>query len=326
MDTTSNRRRFIKNTLSLSAMAALGAGSARAKEEGGLPEAAPDIAINTGTLPQGKIGNLSISRFLLGGNLLTHFTHSRDLMYVYKLAEHYNTHDRILDTLALAERHGINTVAIHTVPQLELMIRHHRERGGKMQWIVCCTAKPETEWEAYVKQVDMLINLKVSAIYLWGVTADRLVNDGRMDVVAKAVELVKQRGLPSGVGGHDLRVIKDCEKNTIPADFYIKTFHHHNYPTAPRPEELTEPIREVPGYWCLNPQETIEVMKTVEKPWFAFKVMAAGAIPPRDAFTYAFQNGADHILAGMFDFEIEEDMAIGREVLADIKRERPWRS
>jgi type II secretory pathway predicted ATPase ExeA len=29
-------------------------------------------------------------------------------------------------------------------------------------------------------------------------------------------------------------------------------------------------------------------MKTVEKPWIAFKVMAAGAIPPSDAFKYAF--------------------------------------
>ncbi|HPO11912.1 MAG TPA: hypothetical protein PLI09_00585 [Candidatus Hydrogenedentes bacterium] len=326
MDTTSSRRRFIQNTLGLSAMAALGAGKVLAKEEGALPEAAPDLSINTGTLPQGKIGNLSISRFVLGGNLITHYTHSRDLMYVYKLAEHYNTHERVQDTLLQAERNGINTVSIHTVPQLELMIKHHRERGGKLQWIVCCTAKPEDQWDDYVKQVDMLIRLKVSAIYLFGVAADRLVKDGRMDLVAKCVELVKERGLPSGVGGHDLRVIQECEKNKIPADFYIKTFHHHNYPSAPRPDELTEPTREVPGYWCLNPQETIDFMKTVEKPWFAFKVMAAGAIPPRDAFTYAFNNGADHVLAGMFDFEMDEDVKIAREVLADVKRERPWRS
>lgn len=326
MDTASSRRRFMKETLGLSAIAALGAGKALAVDEGALPEPAPSLVLKTDTLPHGKIGGLSVSRFILGGNLLTHFTHSRDLMYVYKLAEHYNTHDRILDTLAQAERNGINTVSIHTVPELEMMIRHHRERGGKMQWIVCCTAKPETEWDDYVRQVDMLIGLNVNAIYLFGVAADRLVANGRMDLVAKAVELVKQRGVPSGVGGHDLRVIQECEKNKVPADFYVKTFHHHNYPSAPRPDELTEPTREVPGYWCLNPQETIAFMKTVEKPWIAFKVMAAGAIPPRDAFTYAFQNGADHVLAGMFDFEMDEDVAIAREVLTDLKRERPWRS
>ena len=42
-------------------------------------------------MPRGKIGDLEISRLLLGGNLLTHYTHSRDLTYVYSLAKHYNT-------------------------------------------------------------------------------------------------------------------------------------------------------------------------------------------------------------------------------------------
>jgi hypothetical protein len=67
-------------------------------------------------------------------------------------------------------------------------------------------------------------------------------------------------------------------------------------------------------------------MKTVEKPWIAFKVMAAGAIPPKNAFRYAFEKGADHVLAGMFDFEIAEDANIAKTAMADVKRTRPWRS
>jgi len=82
----------------------------------------------------------------------------------------------------------------------------------------------------------------------------------------------------------------------------------------------------VPGYWCKNPQEVINFMKRVKKPWIAFKVMAAGAIPPTDAFQYAFENGADHILAGMFDFEIAEDVLIASTVMTKVKRTRPWRS
>ncbi len=57
---------------------------------------------------------MEVSRLLLGGNLLTHFTHSRELRYVYNLAAHYNTPKKILETLATAEQQGINTLVIHT--------------------------------------------------------------------------------------------------------------------------------------------------------------------------------------------------------------------
>jgi hypothetical protein len=53
--------------------------------------------------------------------------------------------------------------------------------------------------------------------------------------------------------------------------------------------------------------------------------MAAGAIPPKNAFRYAFRSGADFVLAGMFDFEIEEDAGIVRECVASLEqRDRPW--
>jgi hypothetical protein len=78
--------------------------------------------------------------------------------------------------------------------------------------------------------------------------------------------------------------------------------------------------------WCKEPEETIEYMAKVTKPWIAFKTMAAGAIPPRNALQYVFQNGADFVLFGMFDYEIAEDVQIAKEVLAGVKnRARPWR-
>ncbi|HOG88034.1 MAG TPA: hypothetical protein PLG26_12310, partial [Verrucomicrobiota bacterium] len=93
-----------------------------------------------------------------------------------------------------------------------------------------------------------------------------------------------------------------------------------------KPHELTAAYAEIPGYWCRDPQELSEFMATVEKPWIAFKVMAAGAIEPASAFQYAFKNGADHVLAGMFDYEIAEDAKIACDILSNLERTRPWRS
>jgi len=322
MENNMNRRSFVKNSLLGSAGLAL-ALETRADES-----AKPASASNNSTdpLPKGRLGKLEVSRLILGGNLLTHYTHSRDLQYVYRLAAQYNTDEKIMETLALAERQGINTVSMHNPPHpISVLRRYRKERGGKIQWIICPTAKPEPDMAKYRQHVEELMKDGCEAIYLWGVHADSLVAAGKINLVAKAVGLPKEFGVPSGVGAHSLEVIKACEQHGVNADFYIKTFHHHSYPTGPKADEIKGAYNEFPGYWCANPQETAEVMRSVKKPWIAFKTMAAGAIPPKNAFRYAFKNGADFVLAGMFDFEIAEDTQHARESIASYnERERPW--
>jgi hypothetical protein len=317
-----NRRTFVTGSVLASAGAAMAmAGDTAGKTQTPVPPA------TVNSLPMGRIGKLNISRMLLGGNLLTHYTHSRDLRYVYNLAAHYNTEQKILETLAAAEQNGINTLTIHTVPNVMSLLKKYRRQGGKIQWIICPTSWVTKDMAAYTQQVKELVDAGCEAIYLWGVIADQLASQREIDLIATAVETVKKAGVPSGVGCHDLRVVEVCEANKVPNDFYIKTFHHHDYPSAPKPKQLKGATSEVPGYWCKDPQATINLMKTVEKPWIAFKIMAAGAIPPKDAFQYAFSNGADHILVGMFDYEIAEDVAIAKEAIAGAaKRDRPWRS
>jgi len=80
------------------------------------------------------------------------------------------------------------------------------------------------------------------------------------------------------------------------------------------------------NYWSVAPERTIEFMKEVKQPWLAFKVLAAGAIHPKDGFKFAYENGADFVLAGMFDFQVAQDAQIARQIIAAIKdRPRPWR-
>jgi hypothetical protein len=156
------------------------------------------------------------------------------------------------------------------------------------------------------------------------------VRVGAIDRIAKAVELAKAHGVPVGVGGHSLQVPMACEKHKVPCDFYVKTLHRDDYPSA-TPKELRKEYGWLDGgkgwydnMWCQR-GETVEFMKTVKKPWIAFKTLAAGAIPPASGFKYAFQGGADFICVGMFDFQVREDAIITKKTLDELKtRERAW--
>ena len=81
MTSEMNRRKFVQHSVLASAGAALAMSgvakpaAARADD----PACRRPLPRPTADMPRGKIGDLEISRLLLGGNLLTHFTHSRDL-------------------------------------------------------------------------------------------------------------------------------------------------------------------------------------------------------------------------------------------------------
>ncbi len=280
-------------------------------------------AISPGKMPMGKIKDLELSRLVLGGNPFGGWSHSRDLSYVSALMRHYNTEARIRQTLELAEATGIN--AINTwVMQDNSALFNHWKAGGRMKWF----AQARLDANGGFSQIQRAIDEGAAGVHLTGDACDDLLERGQFDKVGKSVEFMKSRKCLAGVGAHSLPVIVECEKTRLDVDFYQKTFHSHDYYTAPRADEKGA-LGAHENSWCNDPQAVVDVMAKVTKPWIAFKILAAGAIPPREAFPYAFNCGADFILVGMFDWQIEEDTQLARQVVAAVtgpgsKRTRPW--
>ncbi len=316
------RRTFVKESTLASAGAMLGAGLASTLNAADQPPAGANPPAAPGPTWTGKIGKLELSRLMLGGNLLTGFSHARDLRYVSQLMCHYNTDAKITETLALAEKHGVNSLNIH-IGQInhKALVQYRKDHGNTMKWIVAVYASPMLDDP--FESIDQAVKAGADVLYLWGVAADGLVQQKNMDLLKRTVDKMRATGLPIGIAAHTMGVIVECEKAGIDVDFYQKTLHTRNYPTAQRPEEKGE-FGSYDNAWCRSSEEVVECMKTVKKPWIAFKVMAAGAIQPREAFQYSFDNGADFVLAGMLDFQIEEDVGIARKVLAKVNRSRPW--
>ena len=107
-----NRRDFLKT----SALAALG--SAAVLNSGEKQLLATPAQASAITMPQtfhkgfptGKLGALDVTRLILGCNQVSGYSHSRDLKYVGRLMNEYQTDERVLNTWQLCEEQGINTL------------------------------------------------------------------------------------------------------------------------------------------------------------------------------------------------------------------------
>ena len=310
-----DRRDFLKKSIAASAGASLGLRSfeeqnllAKMSESSSTAGPAKQKSASAGNkLPRGKIKDLEISRIICGGNLIGGWAHSRDLMYVSTLVKAYHTDEKVFETLELAEENGINTILTNPVSD-RVINRYWNERGGKIQWISDCASGKTIE--AGIKRS---VDSGAHAVYLQGGLCDNAFK-------GEALEYIKEQGVPGGLGAHRLDTVKACVNEGLKPDFWVKTLHPSNYWSADiKPEN--------DNIWSRTPQETIKYMESMETPWIAFKVLAAGAFHPRQSFKWVFEQGADFACVGMFDFQVIEDSLIAQDVFSKkISRQRPWRA
>lgn len=267
-----------------------------------------------GKIPTASIGDLELSRLILGGNLIGGWAHARDLIYVDKLVKSYHSKEKIFETFLLAEKCGINCFLTNPV-LCRVMDEYWRRDIGRIKFISDCAYRGDV-----MTGIKMSIDTGAHSCYVQGGIADSLVQNGKIEVIAEALELIRQNGVPAGIGAHALESVKACVEYGLQPDYWMKTLHQVNYWSA-------SPQQQHDNIWCTNPNETIDYMSTLPQPWIAFKVLAAGAIQPKAGFQHAFQNGADFICVGMYDFQIVEDVNTLLAVLAEVgDRVRPWRA
>lgn len=264
--------------------------------------------------PTGKLGKLTVSRLICGGNLISGFAHSRDLIYVSPLLKRYFTDEKVLETLGLCVAQGLNTMILRVDDDTLRIVGKFRAQGGNLQWIAQCKLPENDPWA----DVRRAVEAGAVACYVHGGVGDSCVAEGRVDRLGEAVEFIKRQGVVSGIAGHDLAVHRACEEARVRPDFYMKTFNSKRYWSA-------GPMPRLDSVWEETPEQTRDFMAEVEVPWIAYKVLGAGAIHPEQGFRYAYENGADFLCVGMFDFQVAEDVEIARRAITVAQsRARPW--
>ena len=226
----------------------------------------------------------------------------------------------------MLEEHGVNAIIADPAQEADGASSHATgSAGGKIQWIA--EGHPDADdWKTNIKQS---IDFGAAAVYVQGVIGDQWLKEGRLDLLGECVEFIKSQGVPGGVGAHKLEVIIEAERRKLRRGFLRQDAPPHRILVHPpaRPGRST--------WWTTRPTTTgtwtrrrpSRFMRKSKKPWIAFKMLAAGAIRPESGFQYAFENGADFICVGMFDFQVEANVNLARGLLSsrDIQnRQRGW--
>lgn len=281
-----------------------------------------------GKVPSGKIKDVSLSRIMIGGNLISGFAHARDLLYVSTWLKKYFTDEKVIETLWLCEACGINTAIFRCDENTIRILEKYWKRGGKVQWLAQTYPKGED-----LTNVQTALDHGAIGAFVMGGIADKIVTDKQIDFLRKPIELIQKQGLLAGTAAHSMMVPKACIDNGIKPDFYMKTFHSHNYWSA-TPIDPANPELPVDGeghnmahdnIWCMSDKVVADFFKENPTPWIAYKVLAAGAIKPEEGFRHAFASGADFACVGMFDFQVVENANIAYSILnGPIDRERKW--
>jgi len=339
-DTVNTRREMLKDLATIPVLGLIGWGAGRsAKLYGTDTLSGATIQVNQvalgdlkGELPKGKVGNHELSRLIMGGNLIGGWAHARDLIYAEKLFKAYNSEKKIFETLMLCEQAGINCINIG-YPTIDTMVKYRKVTGSKMKIItqVGIREKEEDKFGDVTYAVDQGIDI----IQLQGNWCDWLVRDNRLELIDGILSRIRSHGIMAGMGAHTIDSFIICEENGIIPDYYMKTMHHDNYWSAhPRENRVAFEVDGAKSMdhnmfhdncFCPFPDRTVEFVNRTKVPVMGFKVLAAGAIHPKSGFKWAFENGADFICVGMFDFQVVDDVNICIDTLENLQnRTRGW--
>lgn len=292
MNVDLSRRTFLKDT-------ALLAGAVAAMQS---LELAAAQGTSTATMPMIRLGNVEVSRLILGTNPFFGYAH-KDGDIGRQMQEYY-TDERIIAVLDQAAELGVTAVAGPPMPRWLALFAKYRERGGKLKtWI----AQPHGSPKAMKKEIETCAKGGAKALFIQGHKVEDQFDKKAYEVVRGWVEHAKSLGMAAGMASHRPETHLIAEKLGFPTDFYFQCF----FRVDQHPENYALECRE-------KAMETIK--KITNKPVVAYKILGAARLEPQEAFNYAFRHIAakDGVCVGIYNKDkpamLAEDVSLMHRV------------
>ena len=252
-----------------------------------------------------RIGPLSVSRLVLGGNPFSGFSHQTPEKD--RAMNRYYTTARIKETLRQAEGLGINAFLGRADRHIRRVLLEYWNEGGAIQWF----AQTCPEYATTSRGVANAIEGGAHACYLHGGQMDFLFAQNRLEEIIRATAQIRAAGLPAGIASHNPAVFKWAEEN-LPVDFYMCCY----YNPSPR-DKLAEHIPGTKERFADEDREAmVHVIRHLSHPVIHYKVLAAGRNDPAEAFAFVAKHlrPQDAVCVGVYTRDrpnmLEEDLQL----------------
>ncbi len=256
-------------------------------------------------IPTVKIGDLDVSRLVIGGNPFSGFSHQGPERNEEMLD--YYTAERIKETLFQCQSGSLNTCILRVDAHIWRLLREFRNEGGKMNWFAQLGGLHPTE----EGNIDRSAANGAAAHFIHGGIVERYYKEGNFDRIAQLLDHIHSKGIPAGVAAHAPEVHLEIHKRGLPADFYMVCFYNCGSVHEGKGDKF-DPA---------DPAKAVEAIQAIDKPCIGYKIMAAGRRDARESFEYAFENikPTDAVCVGMHrgdnDDMVKQNIAMVEEIL-----------
>lgn len=235
-----------------------------------------------------------VTRLIIGGNPFSGHSHISNEMNE-EMTDYFTT-QRIKDTLKRCQECGINTMQLRADAHIMRIIREFRSEGGELNWV----AQTASEVSSLKGNVNSMMKYNPIAIYHHGTVTDNLYKAGKIDELKERLKIIKDSGVPLGLGTHMPELVKRAEDEDWGIDFYMTCVH--NLSKVDRiSSAITGKFNNGEPFDHEDRALMYDAINYTDKPCLVFKIMSAGRLCETDdmvrgAFKEAFSKiGRAHV-------------------------------
>jgi len=248
-------------------------------------------------LPTMKIGDLTVSRLVVGSNPFTGKSHMTPAVDA-DMKAHF-TEETVFSMLRRCEEAGITAVQSRGSMPVMGLLHRYRMAGGRLHWL----AQTGKSLATFEEELAEMMKYDPAAVCIHGELTDELYLCGMLDRLGGLLDKIRRYNVPCGVCSHFPEALAYAEEHKLNPDYYMASVYnlfqpdrsHDVNPTGERFEDADVPVM-------------YKTIRSLSAPTIALKILGAGRkcetqAQVRDCFVRAFaeMKPGDGVLVGMFD-------------------------